>query len=44
MSGVYWMKNNWLCKVLLKLIMWEEWCLRVVASIELILGIGFPDL
>ena len=40
---VYWMKNIFLCKVLLKLIVWEESSLRVVDSIYSIVGIGLPE-
>ena len=42
-SGVYLVKNNLLCKVLSKLIVWEGCGLRVVPSIDSIAGIELPD-
>ena len=42
-SGVYWMNNIFLCRVSLKLIVWEEFGLRVVASIDFIVEIVLPD-
>ena len=37
------MKNNLLCKVLSKLIVWEGCGFRVVPSIDSIAGIELPD-
>ena len=37
------MKNSLLSKVFLKLLVWEECGLKVVTSIDYIVGIGFPD-